>query len=211
MPHSYHLPPPDLVEDQPEVDFPTEEQPPPVVHIEEPQIPASSVPAPATIAPLPTTPAFSVPLKPSTPNTTAHTDLAGPSSSAPPPQHITISTRDFLAIMDAIFTFSVTSVSFMAAHAALAERMTHTQAALAQNQAILVHIQSHLGLPLISPSMPAQASSVHPPSIPTPSTQPAPAAPLNLLAAVAVAATLPATPAAPQPTQDEDDLPPATH
>ena len=200
MPRSYHLPPPDLAEDQPAVDFPTEEQPPSAVHIEEPQILASSVPAPATIAPLPKTPAFSVPPEPSTPSTTTHTDLDGPSSSAPPPQHITISTRDFLVIMDAICTFSVTSVSFMAAHVALAERMTHTEAALAQNQAILVHIQSHLGLPLISPSMPVQASSVHPLSIPTPSTQPAPAAPLNLLAVAVVAATPPATPAAPQPT-----------
>ena len=71
-----------------------------------------------------------------------------------------------------------------------------------------MQIQNHLGLPLISISVPAQASSVHPPSVPTPSTQPALVDSLNVLAAAAVAAT---PPAAPQPAQDEDDLPPATH
>ena len=207
MPRSYHLSPPNPAEDQPTIDLPIEERPSPAMHAKEPQIPASSIPAPATTAPLPIAPASSVPPKP-----TAHTDLAGPSSSAPPSQHITISTRDFLAIMDAVCTFSVTSASFAAAHAALAEKMTHTEATLAQNQAILMQIQSHLGLPQISPSVPAQASSVHPPSIPAPSAQPAPIAPLDLLvASVAVAAPPPATPAAPQPAQDEDDLPPATH
>ena len=153
-------------------DVPTEEQPASAVHTEEPHIPASSVPALAATAPLPTAPASSVPSEPSASSTVRvpqrppHTDLAGPSSSAPPPQHITISTQDFLAIMDAVRTFSITSAFFVAAHATLAERMSRTEAALAQNQAILVQIQSHLGLPLISPSVPAQASSVHPPSVP---------------------------------------------
>ena len=146
MPGSYHQPPPNPAEDQPIVDLPTEEQQSPTVHTEEPQIPASSVPA--TTAPLPTTPASSVPPEPSTPSTTAHADLVGPSSSASPPQHIIISTRDFLAIMDSVRTFSVTTTSFAAAQAALAERMTRIEA-------ILVQIQSHLGLPPISPSMPA--------------------------------------------------------
>ena len=199
MPRSYHLHPLDPAEDQLSINLPTKEQPAPVVQTEEPQIPTSSVPAPATTAPLPTAPASSVPPKPSAPSTTAHTDLAGPSSSAPPPQHITISTRHFLAIMDAVSTFSVTSASFAATHAALAERMTCTEAALTQNQAILVQIQSHLGLPPISPSVPAQASSVHSPSVPTPSTQPAPVAHLDLLAAAIVAAPPLTTPAAPQP------------
>ena len=170
MPHSYHLSPLDPAEDQSAVDLPTEEQPTLAVHTEEPQILASSVPAPATTAPLPTTHASSVPPDPSAPNTITHIDLVGPSSSAPPPQHITISTWDFMAIMDAVHTFSVTSASFVTAHAALVERMTRTEAALAQNQAILVQIQSHLGLPPISPSVPVQASSIHPPSVPAPST-----------------------------------------
>ena len=210
MPRSYHLLPPNPAEDQPTVDRPTEEQLAPTVHTEEPHIPASSVPAPAATAPLPTAPASSVPPKPSAPSTVrvpqrpAHTDLAGPSSSVPPPQHITISTRDFLAIMDAIRTFSITSASFAAAHAALAERMSRTEATLALNQAILMQIQSHLSLPPISPSVPAQASLVPP-------AQPTPTASLDLLAAAAIASTPPARPATPQPAQDEDDLPPATH
>ena len=209
MPRSYRLPPPNPTEDQPTVDLPIKEQPTPTVHTEEPQILASSVPAPATTVPLPTTPASSVPLEPLTPSTTVHADSAGPCSLAPPPQHITIYTRDFLVIMDAFRTFSITLASFAAAHVALAERMTCTEATLTQNQAILMQIQSHPGLPPISPSVPAKASSVHPPSS-TP-VQPALAAPLDLLATTVVAATSPVTPAAPQPAQDEDDLPPATH
>ena len=110
--------------------------------------------------------------------------------------------------MDVVCAFSVTLASFAAAHTALAERMMRPEVALAQNQAILVQIQSHLGLPLISTSVPAQASSVHPPSVPTPSTQPAPADSLDVLAVAAVATT---SPVAPQPAQDEDDLPLATH
>ena len=61
MPRSYRLPPPELAEDQLAADLPIEEQPPPTVHTEEPQVPASSVPAPATTAPLPTAPASSAP------------------------------------------------------------------------------------------------------------------------------------------------------
>ena len=86
--------------------------------------------------------------------------------------------------------------------------MTCTEAALAQNQAILVQIKSHLNLPPISILVPAQASSVHPPSVPVPSAQPAPVDSLDVLATAAVTATPPTTP---QPAQDEDDLPPATH
>ena len=104
--------------------------------------------------------------------------------------------------MDAVRTFFATSTSFATAHAALAERMTHIEATMAQNQAILIQIQSHLGLPPISPSVPAQASSVPPPK------ELAPAASLDLLAAVIVAAS---PPVVPQPAQDEDDLPPAAH
>ena len=180
------------------------------MHTEEPHIPASPVLAPAATAPLPTALASSVPPEPSAPSTVqmpqrlTHTDLTGPSSSAPPLQHITISTRDFLAIMDAVRTFSITSASFATAYAALAERMSRTEATLAQNQAILMQIQSHLSLPPISPSVPAKASLVPP-------AQPTPTASLDLLAAAAIAATPPARPTTPQPAQDEDDLPPATH
>ena len=86
--------------------------------------------------------------------------------------------------------------------------MTCVKAALTQNQAILVQIQSHLGLPPISISVPAQASSVHPPSVPAPSTQLTPADSLDVLEV----ATVTATPlVAPQPAHDEDDLPPVMH
>ena len=175
MLRSYHLPPPNPTEDQPAVNLPTKEQPAPAVHTKEPQIPASSVTAPAFNAPLPIAPASFVPLEPSTPRTTVHTNFGGPSTTAPPQQHISISTQDFLAIMDAVRTFSVTSASFVVAHAALAERMIRTEVAVAQtkailtqNQAIIVQIQSYLGLPPISPSVPAQASSIHPLLVPAP-------------------------------------------
>ena len=89
--------------------------------------------------------------------------------------------------------------------------MAHISAILAQNQAILMQIQSRLGLPPISPFMLAQASLVPPPAEPVPTAQPALVASLDLLAATTVAATPLATLVAPQPAQGEDDLPPATH
>ena len=150
MPRSYHLPPPDPVEDQP----------PMVEHIKEPQAPAP--PAPATTALVPPAPVLVVPLVPSTTMPAAHSDIAEPSTSAQPQQSITISTRDLFTIMDAVRTFSATSASFATAHVALADRMTRTEAAmtqisaiLAQNQAILMQIQSHLGILAISPYVPA--------------------------------------------------------
>ena len=77
----------------------------------------------------------------------APTASDGLSTSAPPPQYISISTRVFLAIMDTVRTFLATSASFAAAHTTLVERMTHTEAVfaqttslLAQNHAILVQM-----------------------------------------------------------------------
>ena len=130
MPCSYNLPPPDPAKDQSEVDLPIEKHPALAVHIEEPQLAASSVPTPAITAPFPTASASYVPPKPSTPSTTAPKDVSGPSTTSPPPQHISISTQDFLVIMGEVRTFSVTSASFVAAHTALVERMTRTEAAL---------------------------------------------------------------------------------
>ena len=208
MPRSYHLPPPDPAEDQPAVDIPPEDQPPTAEHIEEPQAPAplaptSAPPAPATTTPVPPDPAPSTPLPP------AHLDIAGLSTSAQPQQSITISTLDFFTIMDAVRTFSTTSTSFVTAYAARADRMTRTEAAmaqtssiLAQNQAILMQIQSHLGLLAISPYVPAQAFSSPTPAGPTPPSL-APADPLDVLAVAATPS------AAPQPVQAEDDSSPA--
>ena len=44
---------------------------------------------------------------------------------------------DFLAIMDAVSTFSPTTSSFTTAHTVLDERMAHVEAAIAQTTAIL--------------------------------------------------------------------------
>ena len=85
MPRSYHLPPSDPVEEQPVVDLPIEEKPPPVVHTEEPQILASLVPTLAITAPLPLAHASFVPLEPLAPSTIVHTDFARPSTITPPP------------------------------------------------------------------------------------------------------------------------------
>ena len=153
-PHAFHLTPSEQAEDQPTADHPVEEQLPPTEHSKEHQVPTSSVPALATPTPLPTAPATSTPQEPSAPSTIALADIAGSITSESPPQHITISTRDFLLIMDVVRAFSDSSTSFAAAHTVLAERMTCVEAALAQNQAILMQIQSHLGLPPISISVP---------------------------------------------------------
>ena len=77
MPLAHNLPPPDLVKDQPIEDHPTEDQPPPIVHTEEPQIPIFA--APAVTAPLPTSPTSCAPPVPLTPS-----DSVGLSTLAPP-------------------------------------------------------------------------------------------------------------------------------
>ena len=77
LPHVHRLLPQGLAEDQPAGAHSVEDQPPPTVHTEEPQIALSIVPA--VIAPLPTAPASSrLPMPP------ALTDSAGPSTSEPP-------------------------------------------------------------------------------------------------------------------------------
>ena len=88
----------------------------------------------------------------------------GPSTSVAPPQHIFISAQDFLI--------------------SLAKRMARTEATVAQNNAILVQLQGHLGLPPIPPSVSTQAFST-------------------------AAAVFP--PEAPQPAPDGDTHPPTTH
>ena len=160
LPRTQHLSPHDVAEDI-AVNHPIEDT-------EDPQIASSAVPVTTTESPAPL----------------ALTTSEGPSTLAVPPQHISISTRDFLAIMDVVRSFSATSASFAAAYTALAERMARTEAVVAQNHTILVQLQCHLGLPPIPPSVPTQAFS-------------------------AVAAAF--TPATPQPAPDGNNLPPATH
>ena len=72
LPRVQHLPPQYLAEDQPAGAHSVVDQPPPTMHIEEPQI-APSI-APAVTAPLPITPASSALPVPPTP-----TDSTGPS------------------------------------------------------------------------------------------------------------------------------------
>ena len=113
--------------------------------------------------------------------------------------------------MDAVRTFSTTLASFATAHTALVERMTRTDTAIAQNHAILMQIQSHLGPPPISPSVLAQATSGHPPAAPVAATHPTPfTTSLDMLAAEAADSPL-ASSAAPQPAQVEDDILLAAH
>ena len=197
MPRSVPFP----AEDQPTTDILAEEQPPPVEHFGEPQAPAPSFSASPPPTPIPSIPLPSVFLGPHGPSTA-------------PLQHITISTRDFLTIMDAIHMQSITAASFVTAHAALADRMTRTKAdmaqtiaILAQNQAILMQIQSYLGLPAISPYVPAQTVPAPTQAGPVPPPPPAPVGSLAVLAVAAIAAT---PPAAPQPVQTEDASSPAT-
>ena len=89
---------------------PVKDQPPPIVSIEEPHIPTSTVPS--SIDPLPVVTETPVPLVPAA--------STGPSTSALPMDTIPISPHDFLAIMTTVRTFAATSVSFATSHAALA-------------------------------------------------------------------------------------------
>ena len=129
-------------------------------------------------------------------------DAAGPSTPAPPMGFIHITPMDFLAIMDAVRTFSTTFASFTTAHAALAERMASVEATLVHHTAILEQIQSHLGLPHIPLSIPAAAQhdAAAPPVAPDP-----PVDPLDILAATASVPS-PAT----HPVQDANDSSPTS-
>ena len=140
-PLAFHPPPPGSDEDELTADSPYGDLSPIAERTKEPLAPASSVPplvpsAPPTIAPVAPAPVPQAPMpstapKPSAPMPTAQLGIAGPRTSAPPQQYITLSTRDFLTIKEAVYTFSATAVSFAASQAALAERMTRTKASVA--------------------------------------------------------------------------------
>ena len=162
---------------------------------EEPQIPVST--APSVTASLPTSPASSAPLVSPT-----HSDSAGPSTLAALLQHISLSPQDFLAIMNAVRNILATSASFTTAHIALVERMVRIEAAvaqtttmLAQNNAILMQIKSHLGLPQIPSLVPTQASLTHPPTTHLAS----PSVSLDILTVAAAVDPPPTSSTAPQP------------
>ena len=145
------------------------EQPVPVVEVERTSVPYSSPPIQPPTAPAP-------------PKT------AGPSSSSQqPPEHILVTSRDFLAIMKAVRALATTTASLAASQTALAERMASVEVTLAQNQAILLQIQSHFGLPLVSATEPLQ------PTTHDQSAVSASAASLDVLAAAIVASDLAAS------------------
>ena len=150
-------------------DLPRDEQPVPVVEVE-----GTSVPDSFLLVPPPTAP--------------APPETAGQSSmSQQPSEHIPIITKDFLAIMDAVRTFAATFASFATSRIALADRMARTEVALAQNQAILLQIQSHLGLPPVTVTAPIQ------PTTHGQSAVSASIASLDVLAATTVASDPPAS------------------
>ena len=130
----------DVVDDYAE-DLPRGEQPVPVVEVERTSIPDSS----------PLVPPYTTPAPPET---------AGPSStSQQPSEHIPVTSRDFLAVMDVVRTLAATSASLAASQTAWAEQMACAKVTLAQNQAILLQIQSHLGLPPVTVKEPIQPTT----------------------------------------------------
>ena len=121
---------------------------------------------------------------PVVPPPTAPTPLetAGPSSaSQQPPEHIPVTSRNLLAVMDAIRTCAANSASLAASQTALAERMASAEVTLAQNQAKLLQIQSHLGLPPVTVTEPIQPTTYGQSAVSDS------AASLDVLAAAAVA------------------------
>ena len=129
-----------------------------------------------------TSPPVPPPAAPASPET------AGPSSTPQQPfEHILITYRDLLAVMYAIRTCSATSASLAASQTTLAERMTCAEVTLSQNQAILLQIQSHLGLPPVTMTEPIQPTTHDQSAIS------ASAASLEVLAAAAVASDPPAS------------------
>ena len=169
MPRSFLFHLQEDIEDDYAEDLPRDEQPVPVVEVEGTSVPDSSPPVPPPISP--------APLETTSPSST----------SQQPSEHIPVTSRDFLAVMDAVRTFAATSASFAASQTALAERMARAEVALAQNQAILLQIHSHLGLPPVTVTTPIQ------PTIHGQSVVSASATSLDVLAVAAVASDPPAS------------------
>ena len=120
------------------------------------------------------------------PTAPAPPETAGPSSSSQqPPEYILVTSRDFLVVMDVVRALATTIASLAASQTALAERMARAEVTLMQNQAILLQIQSHLGLPPVTVTEPIQSTSHDQ------STVSASAASLDVLATTAVASDPP--------------------
>ena len=98
-------------------DLPRDERPVPGVEVE---VEGTSV--------LDSSPPVPPPTAPAPPET------AGPSStSQQPSEHIPVTSRDLLDVIDVVRTFVANSVSFAASQTALVERMARAKVALTQN------------------------------------------------------------------------------
>ena len=167
MPLSFLIHQQEAVVDDYAEDLPRGQQPVPVVEVERTSVPDSSLLAPPHTTPAPP-------------------EAAGPSStSQQPSEHIPVTSKDLLAVMDVVRSLSATSVSLAASQIALAERMARTKVIVLQNQAILLQIQSHLGLSPVTVTEPTQPTT-HGQSVVS-----SPAASLDVLAAAAVASDPP--------------------
>ena len=108
------------------------------------------------------------------PSAPAPTDTAGPSYTAQQsPEHIHVSYRELVAVIDAVCTLATT-------HASLDQRMARAEATIEHSHAMLLRIMSHLGLP--------------PEPTQTTRDQSAAAASLDMLAAAAAASDPPTHP-----------------
>ena len=158
MPLSFLLHQQEEVEDDFAEDLPRGEQPVPVVEVERTSAPDSSPSVPPPTAPAP-------------PETT------GSSSTSQQPSKL----------LDAVRALATTTASLAASQTALVERMDRVEVTLVQNQAILLQIQSHLGLPPVTVTEPIQLTTHDRSSVS------ASAASLDMLAAAAVASNPPAS------------------
>ena len=87
------------------------------------------------------------------PTTLASPETAGLSStSQQSPLHIIVRSRELSVILDAIRALATTQAS-------LVEWMAGAEVTLAQNHAMLIQIQTHLGLPPISVTDPTQPTT----------------------------------------------------
>ena len=163
MPLSFLLHQQEEVVDDYAEDLPRGEQPVPVVEVERTSVPDSSPPIPS-------------------PTALAPPETVGPSSTIQQPsENIPVTFRDFLAVMDVVRTLATTTASIAASQTALAKQMARVEVTLTQNQAILLQIQSHLGLPPVTATEPIQPTT-HDHSVVSASV-----ASLDVLAAAAVA------------------------
>ena len=78
---------------------------------------------------------------PPPPSAPTHADTAGPSrTSQQSPEHIHVSYRELVDVMDAVCTLATTQAS-------LDQRMARVEATINHSHALLLRIMSHLGLP----------------------------------------------------------------